>query len=144
MRPAGRLIGREPVLAAAGTVLQDALAGSGQFLLISGEAGIGKTAVLAELIGQAEQSRRGRAARVLLGGHRGPAVLAVVAGRACIGPRARKISARRPGCWTTVATSRRSRWTRQRRPTRSSACSRPSHAVLRGCGAGQTRRGGDR
>ena len=56
MSPAGRLIGREPVLAAAGTVLQDALAGSGQFLLISGEAGIGKTAVLAELIRQAEQS----------------------------------------------------------------------------------------
>ena len=55
MRPAGRLIGREPVLAAAGSVLQDAMAGSGQLLLISGEPGIGKTAVLAELIGQAEQ-----------------------------------------------------------------------------------------
>jgi AAA ATPase domain len=55
MRPAGRLIGREPVLAAASSVLHDALAGSGQLLLISGEAGIGKSAVLAEVIGQAEK-----------------------------------------------------------------------------------------
>ena len=56
MGPAGRLIGRELELAAAGTVLKDALAGSAQFLMISGEAGIGKTAVLTELIRQAEQS----------------------------------------------------------------------------------------
>jgi hypothetical protein len=55
MRPVGRLIGREPVLAAASGVLQEAMAGYGQLLLISGEAGIGKTAVLAELIGLAEQ-----------------------------------------------------------------------------------------
>src|ERR1700759_1902357 len=53
MSPAVRLIGREPALAAAGTVLGDALGGSGQFLMISGEAGIGKTALLAALTGQA-------------------------------------------------------------------------------------------
>ena len=53
MSPAVRLIGREPALAAAGTVLGDALSGSGQFLMISGEAGIGKTALLAALIDQA-------------------------------------------------------------------------------------------
>jgi hypothetical protein len=53
MSPAGRLIGRESALAAAGSVLSDALSGSGQFLMISGEAGIGKTAMLAALINQA-------------------------------------------------------------------------------------------
>jgi len=49
MSPAGRLLGRELALAAAGSVLDDALSGSGQFLMISGEAGIGKTAMLASL-----------------------------------------------------------------------------------------------
>ena len=53
MSPAVRLIGREPALAAAGSVLSDARSGSGQFLMISGEAGIGKTAMLAALINQA-------------------------------------------------------------------------------------------
>jgi tetratricopeptide (TPR) repeat protein len=53
MSPADRLIGREPALAAAGSVLSDALSGSGQFLMISGEAGIGKTAMLAALINRA-------------------------------------------------------------------------------------------
>ena len=53
MSPAVRLIGRESALAAAGAVLGDALGGSGQFLMISGEAGIGKTALLAALTGQA-------------------------------------------------------------------------------------------
>ena len=53
MGPVGRLIGREPALAAAGSVLSEALSGSGQFLMISGEAGIGKTAMLAALINQA-------------------------------------------------------------------------------------------
>ena len=53
MSPAVRLIGREPALAAAGTVLGDALSGSGQLLMISGEAGIGKTALLTALINQA-------------------------------------------------------------------------------------------
>src|SRR5215469_1978222 len=53
MSPAGRLIGRELALAAAGSVLHDALGGSGQFLMISGEAGIGKTAMLASLIERA-------------------------------------------------------------------------------------------
>ena len=41
------------MLAAAATVVDDALAGAGQFLTVSGEAGIGKTAVLGALIGQA-------------------------------------------------------------------------------------------
>ena len=53
MSRAGRLIGREPALAAASSVLDDARRGAGQFLMISGEAGIGKTAMLAALIGQA-------------------------------------------------------------------------------------------
>ena len=53
MSRASRLIGREPALAAASSVLDDARRGAGQFLMISGEAGIGKTAMLAALIGQA-------------------------------------------------------------------------------------------
>ena len=53
MGPAGRLIGRESALAAVGAVLSEALSGSGQFLMISGAAGIGKTAMLAALISQA-------------------------------------------------------------------------------------------
>ena len=53
MSRAARLFGRESVLAAAGSVLDDARHGAGQFLMISGEAGIGKTAMLAALISQA-------------------------------------------------------------------------------------------
>jgi hypothetical protein len=53
MSPADRLIGREPALAAASSVLGAALGGSGQFLMISGEAGIGKSAMLAALINRA-------------------------------------------------------------------------------------------
>ena len=44
MSGADRLVGREQVLAAASSVLSNAWVGGGQFLLISGEAGIGKTA----------------------------------------------------------------------------------------------------
>ncbi|MFI5694598.1 ATP-binding protein [Kribbella sp. NPDC051586] len=50
-----RLVGREPVLAAADAVLRDAASGLGQFLLLSGEAGIGKTAVLTALADRAGQ-----------------------------------------------------------------------------------------
>jgi len=53
MSAADRLIGRESALAAAGSVLGEALTGAGQFLLISGEAGIGKTAILEALIQRA-------------------------------------------------------------------------------------------
>ena len=53
MSRVGRLIGREPALAAASSVADDARHGAGQFLMISGEAGIGRTAMLAALIGQA-------------------------------------------------------------------------------------------
>ena len=53
MSRAARLIGRESVLAAASSVLDDARHGAGQFLMISGEAGIGKTAMLAALVSQA-------------------------------------------------------------------------------------------
>ncbi|WP_432875155.1 ATP-binding protein [Kribbella sp. CA-245084] len=53
MNPRVRLVGREPVLAAATAVLRDAASGSGQFLMVSGEAGIGKTAVLAALTDRA-------------------------------------------------------------------------------------------
>ncbi len=55
MSRAGRLIGRESALAAARAVLDDARRGAGQFLMISGEAGIGKTAMLAALAGRAGQ-----------------------------------------------------------------------------------------
>jgi hypothetical protein len=50
MSRADRLIGRESALAAASSVLDDARRGTGQFLMISGEAGIGKTAMLAALV----------------------------------------------------------------------------------------------
>ena len=53
MSRAARLIGRDSVLAAASSVLDDARHGAGQFLMISGEAGIGKTAMLAALVSQA-------------------------------------------------------------------------------------------
>jgi AAA ATPase domain len=53
MSRADRLIGRESALAAASSVLEDARRGAGQFLMISGEAGIGKTAMLAALVSQA-------------------------------------------------------------------------------------------
>ena len=53
MSRADRLIGRESALAAASSVLDDARRGAGQFLMISGEAGIGKTAMLAALVSQA-------------------------------------------------------------------------------------------
>jgi tetratricopeptide (TPR) repeat protein len=55
MRRADRLIGRESALTAACSVLADARRGAGQFLMISGEAGIGKTAMLAALARQAGQ-----------------------------------------------------------------------------------------
>jgi hypothetical protein len=53
MNRADGLIGRESALAAASSVLDDAYRGAGQFLMISGEAGIGKTAMLAALVSQA-------------------------------------------------------------------------------------------
>ena len=62
MSRAARLIGRDSVLAAASSVLDDARHGAGQFLMISGEAGIGKTAMLAALV-----SRAGSAPLVLRG-----------------------------------------------------------------------------
>ncbi len=51
MSGSGRLIGREQVLADIRAQISQASAGSGQFVLITGEAGIGKTAILAELTG---------------------------------------------------------------------------------------------
>lgn len=51
MSGGGLLVGREPVLAAAGHLMAEARRGSGQFLLINGEAGIGKTALLTALAG---------------------------------------------------------------------------------------------
>ena len=62
MGAAGRLIGRAAVLAAATPLLRDSLTGAGQFLLVSGDAGIGKTAVLEALVAEA-----GPAALVLRG-----------------------------------------------------------------------------
>ncbi len=59
----GRLIGREPELAEANIVWQQARAGAGQVLLISGEPGIGKTRFTRELMAQA----RLNGGQVLLG-----------------------------------------------------------------------------
>lgn len=53
MGVAERLLGRAAALAAAAPVLRDTLAGAGQFLMVSGEAGIGKTAFLEALTGEA-------------------------------------------------------------------------------------------
>jgi tetratricopeptide (TPR) repeat protein len=62
-RMSGVLVGRGPVLATALAALEEAMKGAGQLLAVSGEPGIGKSAVLTELAGQA--ARRG--ARVLRG-----------------------------------------------------------------------------
>ena len=63
VRAAGRLVGRDAALAVTGVALADALAGAGGLLLVTGEPGIGKSALLAE------QVRRAAAAgvRVLRG-----------------------------------------------------------------------------
>src|SRR4051794_34223920 len=57
------LVGRGPVLATARAALEESLAGAGQLLLISGEPGIGKSALLSQLA--ADGAARG--ARVLSG-----------------------------------------------------------------------------
>ncbi|NYJ07999.1 ATP-binding protein [Petropleomorpha daqingensis] len=57
------LVGRGPVLAAARAALEESLAGAGQLLLVSGEPGIGKSALLAVLSSEAAA----RGARVLHG-----------------------------------------------------------------------------
>src|SRR4051812_42734760 len=54
----GRLVGRDVALAATGTALADAIGGAGELLLVAGEPGIGKSALLAE------QSRLAAAAGV--------------------------------------------------------------------------------
>lgn len=59
MTMGGRLIGREPALAVAAAALDGALAGSGRLLLVSGDPGIGKTAVVRE-IGTIARSRGAR------------------------------------------------------------------------------------
>ncbi len=61
MTMSSRLIGREPALAAATVALDEALAGSGRLLLVTGEPGIGKTALVREIGAIA----RGRGARVV-------------------------------------------------------------------------------
>src|SRR5689334_22309734 len=57
------LVGRGPVLATARAALEESLAGAGQLLLISGEPGIGKSALLGQLAADAAA----RGARVLHG-----------------------------------------------------------------------------
>jgi len=59
----GGLVGREAVLGVAEAALDEMLSGSGQLLLVTGEPGIGKSAVLTEV------ARRGahRGERVLRG-----------------------------------------------------------------------------
>ena len=63
MDPDGRLVGRADGLAVAERVLDEALAGSGQLLLVGGEPGIGKSAFLGEVARRAGS----RGARVLRG-----------------------------------------------------------------------------
>src|SRR3954453_12983209 len=87
------LVGRGPVLATARAALEEALAGAGQLLLISGEPGIGKSGLASQLAadsaargarvlsgacwdGGGRGGRRPGAERVLLG-RRSPGVLAV-------------------------------------------------------------------
>ncbi|MFC7501492.1 ATP-binding protein [Nocardioides sp. CPCC 206347] len=57
----GRLVGREPALAVAVGALDEALAGAGRLLLVTGDPGIGKTALVREVGAIA----RGRGARVI-------------------------------------------------------------------------------
>ena len=59
----GGLVGREAVLGVAEAALDEMLSGAGQLLLVTGEPGMGKSALLAEV------ARRGshRGARVLRG-----------------------------------------------------------------------------
>jgi len=59
----GTLVGRGPALTAARGVLDDVYAGAGQVLLVAGEPGIGKTALLAAIAREAADRR----ARVLRG-----------------------------------------------------------------------------
>ena len=63
VQPGVRLVGREAALAMAGAALDDALMGSGQLLLVTGEPGIGKSALLAEVARRAAD----RGARILRG-----------------------------------------------------------------------------
>jgi tetratricopeptide (TPR) repeat protein len=62
-RMAVALVGREAVLATVRAALGESMAGSGQLLVISGEPGIGKSALMAELTAEATS----RGARVLRG-----------------------------------------------------------------------------
>ena len=110
------LFGREAVLAAASTVLADAEAGAGQFLLVSGEAGIGKTSVLAALIDEAQQSGAVVLRGYLLGGHRRPAVLAVVTGHRVPRGLPAQTSVRRPDSVDDVPERRRRADGRSRPP----------------------------
>jgi predicted ATPase len=68
----GGLLGREAVLGVAEAALDEMLSGAGQLLLVTGEPGIGKSAVFTEV------ARRGshRGARVLRGCHRLPSISA--------------------------------------------------------------------
>ena len=63
MNPHGRLVGRDAALGIAGAALADALAGTGAVLLVTGEPGIGKSALLAEV----SRDAASRGARVLRG-----------------------------------------------------------------------------
>jgi tetratricopeptide (TPR) repeat protein len=63
MNPHGRLVGRDAALGIAGAALADALAGTGTVLLVTGEPGIGKSALLAEV----SRDATSRGARVLRG-----------------------------------------------------------------------------
>ena len=95
----GRLVGRDAALGIAGAALDDALAGAGQLLLVTGEPGIGKSALLAEVArGAARPGRPGAAGR-LLGRCRRAAVLALDPGAARDRHRTEPSnSARRAGC----------------------------------------------
>ena len=122
MNPHGRLVGRDAALGIAGAALADALAGTGAVLLVTGEPGIGKSALLAEV----SRDATSRGARVLRGvGWNGAGTppywlwTQVLRG---IGPGWNPPgSARHVGCWLGPARARPNR--RRRRRTPSSGCS---------------------
>ena len=116
-RMTGALLGRGPVMATARAALHEAMAGDGQLLLITGEPGIGKSALLSQLTEEAVAA----GARVLRGncwaGEGAPAYWpwTQVLRRAedlgvDLGAAGRLVAASAPGASLAAATSKRTLW----------------------------------